>query len=554
MNSHEITVTRTSGHYKGKTETFNQSSVSIGTSSGSEIRFDRRWDTQVEERHATIRFEGGKFFLIDHSRKGVWANGARVTEKEPLEPGVVIEVGQGGPCVRVDYDSPAVEPKPIGTAGGGNGPRQKSFPWAACFVAALVVALGVGAAFYFSNQEESDRGPGGGQTADGAAQDVAKDFPDSAEKPEFSISVDMGGQIFPSYLIAIATMDQARLPNADAPYRIGDPGGLIRVNFVSPSDDAKLKVSVGKNEIMNAGVEEFTLPEAGQSYAIYPKIAYNYDYLIGVKQAIPVSVSMSLSVNGSPESSQTVTVRMNSINDCPFGVADENGFPELFTWMFAAYVNENHPLSEEIRKDALASGIVSGFAGYQGSPDEVRNEVFAIWNVMQQRGIRYSNVTSSSSVNQSVFMQQVRFLDQSVNNSQANCVDGSVIFASVLRQIGIEPVLVIVPGHMFVGYFLDPEDPSSLEFLETTMMGAADFDEIASLADLKSSARQISLASRLSEPQIQKSLHSFNEALLSGMEQVEIHQDAIFNEIGLSGLIGIRKAREMGVMPIAYKP
>src|SRR2546429_7045198 len=48
---------------------------------------------------------------------------------------------------------------------------------------------------------------------------------------------------------------------------------------------------------------------------------------------------------------------------------------EALGWMFAAYVNENHPFSDQLRKEALDAGIVRNFSGYQtGDPQEVRSE------------------------------------------------------------------------------------------------------------------------------------------------------------------------------------
>ena len=46
-----------------------------------------------------------------------------------------------------------------------------------------------------------------------------------------------------------------------------------------------------------------------------------------------------------------------------------------------------------------------------------------------------------------------------------------MLFASLLYKIGIHPILVMKPGHMFVGYLLD-EGHKQFEFLETTMFGA----------------------------------------------------------------------------------
>jgi hypothetical protein len=115
---------------------------------------------------------------------------------------------------------------------------------------------------------------------------------------------------------------------------------------------------------------------------------------------------------------------------------------------------------------------VNEFDGYQQGPDAVRLQVFALWHVLQQHHLHYSSITTPSATSPSghVYSQSVRFIDQSIVSQQANCVDGSVLFASLLYKIGIQPVLVHKPGHMFVGYYLD-EGHKQIEFLETTRLG-----------------------------------------------------------------------------------
>jgi hypothetical protein len=121
----------------------------------------------------------------------------------------------------------------------------------------------------------------------------------------------------------------------------------------------------------------------------------------------------------------------------------------------------------------LQSKIVNSFAGYQKGPDDVRQQVFALWYVLQQHGLHYSSITtpSAASPDGRVASQAVRFIDQSIQSQQANCIDGSVLFASLLYKIGIKPALIAIPGHMFVGYFMDKEAQHP-QFLETTMLGA----------------------------------------------------------------------------------
>ena len=50
------------------------------------------------------------------------------------------------------------------------------------------------------------------------------------------------------------------------------------------------------------------------------------------------------------------------------------------------------------------------------------------------------------------------------------------MFASLLRAINIEPILVRIPGHMFVGYYTDSQH-KDMNFLEMTMIGDVDLDD-----------------------------------------------------------------------------
>lgn len=556
--SNSVIVRRLTGTNKGKEENHQTQEVSFGTGSNNTVRFDPTWDRGVATSHARVwSDESGAWWLKDAgSSTGTFLNGQRITMQRQVGGSFVIELGQGGPKVEVTV--PAAPPR----AGGGPGmsarnatrvaQRGGSMKWLA--LAGCLVVAGAGAWFFMGQ--------------DGAGSSVTKSDTDKAApsetKAQSNLSweprVDMDGQIFPSYLVAISTMSQNELPNAQAANRLGDPGGVIGVNVTSPVDKAKVNVTVAANTLMKGGSIEVELPEKGKTYTVYPKIDYLYEALLKVRQAVPLTLTAKVAFGGAEES-KAFTVRVSSVNDCPFAVrsVDASGQEsmKLCPWMFAAYVNENHPYSEEIRKEALKTGIVESFSGYQQDADGVLLQVFAIWNVLQQRGVRYSNVTTTSGKVENVYAQQVRFVDQTITSSQANCVDGSVIFASILRQIGIEPVLVLVPGHMFVGFYLKPDDDNSLRFLETTCLGDADLSKISSLKEMPSSIQKgvESLKNNgLSEAQISASVDSFGGALRAAREKFKQHEQNIIKKQGMAEIIDIQTARKLGVMPIGFQP
>jgi hypothetical protein len=99
----------------------------------------------------------------------------------------------------------------------------------------------------------------------------------------------------------------------------------------------------------------------------------------------------------------------------------------------------------------------------------------AIWQTLAARGMSYVNITTTSSNESGVYTQYVRFLDQSIQQQSANCVDGSVLLASIFQKIGLHPVLIVIPGHCFVG-ITSTATGGSIYCLETTLLHSATFE------------------------------------------------------------------------------
>ena len=150
--------------------------------------------------------------------------------------------------------------------------------------------------------------------------------------------------------------------------------------------------------------------------------------------------------------------------------------------IFAACVNELDPIVEEIKKEAHSKKYINSFVGTQSDVDEVYKQINAIWKVLQDRGVKYSNYTesvASASLSESkTWIQRVRFINESISNKQVNCVDGSVLMASLFMSIGLDPLLVVKPGHMYLvvkaNAVMDKKTKERRDLfipIETTMIG-----------------------------------------------------------------------------------
>jgi hypothetical protein len=384
---------------------------------------------------------------------------------------------------------------------------------------------------------------------------------------EWEPEAAMDHQFFPSLIIATASVrpvededEEAKEPD---PYLLGDKFGLLGVSIKIPSRNADVKVTIKENDLIAATTWTGKLAEANHDYYIAPKVNYKFDHLRKVTQQIPLNIDFEVEVNGKSLGDKTETLQVRSINDCPFGVAnseetvdDENaeGGSADLGWMYAAYVNENHPQLDKILQEALATKIVDAFDGYQANdPADVVKQVFAIWTALQKHGIQYSSVTETPGSSAVVNSQFIRFLDQSIAMSQANCVDGTVLFASLLRKVGINPALVTRPDHMYLAFNLNEstdEDEQKLMGLETTDIGAPEIGNNDSEMPEALTNLEEQLNGRVRGS---KAWKSFVQAVLDAEDDLDKNNDKF--DAGDPGwqIIDLADARDKGIMPIAFE-
>jgi hypothetical protein len=309
--------------------------------------------------------------------------------------------------------------------------------------------------------------------------------------------------LFPSYILASATRKPPTAPatpqaprgdplsllatilqaaagaqpaQAQAPsnqHYLGDRWGLVGVQIRTTEPNADVVVSVSIDEVAEPTSVRFKLDAPGD-YLLYPKLKYKYDKLRAVTQPIPVNITWNVTVNGKPAGSQMRVATLRSVYDAPIQVQTARGAENL-SWVFAAYVTEDAPWIDKLLQETLQRRHVKAFTGYQQGPQEALRQVEAVYDVLKHRGVRYSSITTSSASSQKVFSQVVRFPLDSVNNAQANCIDGTVLMASVLRKIGLDPIIILGPGHAMLGYSTTGSPNDGIKVIETTMIGTASF-------------------------------------------------------------------------------
>lgn len=290
---------------------------------------------------------------------------------------------------------------------------------------------------------------------------------------------ELGKDLYPSVALSTATIEADGEPDDPSDATVyGDHAGSVGVLLKNVRKGDRFVVEVSADVGIRPSKASFTIKDSEVLVVATPKLRYDFELLARNRQSRPINVAFKVTRNDKvlDEVDQTWTLRQ--INDCPLvgvvGQPKKDGkiVPHVvheMQFIFAAYVNENHPWVDQVLKDAKATGLASSFAGYQGSDKDVLDQVNAIWVALQRRGITYSSITDTTQGKQ-VFAQHVRFLDESIASTQANCVDGSVLFASILKKIGLNAYLVIVPGHCYLGFSVDAKGEQLLG-VETTVIG-----------------------------------------------------------------------------------
>ena len=155
--------------------------------------------------------------------------------------------------------------------------------------------------------------------------------------------------------------------------------------------------------------------------------------------------------------------------------------------------------------------IYQKYADDESVPYSSRRVAKAIFNVLHKRGIHYVQNNGAGTT-----AQKINYPIEVLRSRDGLCIETTMLFASILEALGMQALIVEVPGHAFVGWRVE-KDSKILDFMETTMLGNPD-----------ATADQANLS-----------------AQLKYADEVE---DGHF-ESGESRVIDISKAREFGVLP-----
>ena len=139
----------------------------------------------------------------------------------------------------------------------------------------------------------------------------------------------------------------------------------------------------------------------------------------------------------------------------------------IASWVIPKDTREIVSKTNLIFNSALVGYQKSLYELYSGKLGEskrqiIQDQVKQIYNVLKND---YQIVYDGGGIGQTI-----NFPSETINFKSANCIELAVLFSSILLEIGIEPIIVIIPDHAFIGW-QTWDDIQQYDFLETILIG-----------------------------------------------------------------------------------
>lgn len=296
---------------------------------------------------------------------------------------------------------------------------------------------------------------------------------------EASFYQEFGNTLYPAFIYTMAGIRDNE----------GKAGAMdFNLKITSNTDfDAKIKVM---NSTFIEETTKYVSLKKGENFIdITPK--WRLDEFGKIKRASQTHFTFEvMDYNNKILGGDDLQLAYRSINECVWGMYQNQEFKDL-SILFGAYVNEDSPMIDQFLNNALRFNqknnainsftyLSYGWVGYSYGKMYLLKQVTSILSYLHSLGMTYSSITNTSNYSSQIVSQYVRTINESMYLQNANCVDGSVLLASILEKIGIHCFLVVEPGHMYLAFSTDenmngvssPTDISKLLFIETTLIGS----------------------------------------------------------------------------------
>lgn len=329
------------------------------------------------------------------------------------------------------------------------------------------------------------------------------------------------GDLFPAL-----ELSQAGISGLDP----GQGNGLLRIRLGDVRVPHDIRLTVSTQGLRQSTVIETRISE---DVLLRPRLEWDAVALLALRDPRRQIVEVSVTGRGMKTLTRQFEVNVHPLDEALYFVREGEARIDL-GWAFAAWVDPQNPVIDRLL--SLAAIDSTEMASLPVDRAARLDLVRKLWVALERRGLRYADEGAGLSQGPVIYSQRVRLLSDTWNERVANCLDGSVLIASALERLGIGSFIVLVPGHAFVGFYLDGQRREA-EFLETTLLGFRRPND--HVAESESQIRQRALPGFEAARSAGRARYVLAAPKLDGRHRPDY------------ALIDISTARTYGIMPLA---
>jgi len=240
---------------------------------------------------------------------------------------------------------------------------------------------------------------------------------------------------------------------------------------------ARLRITSLVEEYSAVAVNTLELPP-GEEREIRQLPVFIYDRLRRVHEITRASLRVHIQhLSGVTEMERSFPIWLLARTSAYLSVRDPKTGQRIdLTSYLGAWVTPNAPEVMALLRKAAELHPQKQISGYQVDPAGVEAQVKAIYEAVKGEQVQYINSVICFGREGSEFMQRIRMPGETLKQRSANCIDGTVLMASVLEAASLNPGIVLVPGHAFLAWEIQ-ERSGNWDYLETTLVSSKSFAE-----------------------------------------------------------------------------
>ncbi len=257
---------------------------------------------------------------------------------------------------------------------------------------------------------------------------------------------------------------------------------LVQIHLANLAADRQFRVEVQLDGVTSHLTKTVTLLKGkASSVGLTPPLLSSFD-VKAVRAAKKAQLDVKVVALGSSgevvvhHESAEVTLEPRDFLPMAAFVDEEHQFSQnLYTYM-GAWVTPNAKAIDAFLADAKQVAPRQTFSGEQSATVP---QVKAIFETLKARGVSYVlDPDVASGVGSG---QRTRLPTEVLASTNAQCLEGALLYASLFEAIGLHGVIILVPGHALVAWQTSPADGEALKgkvlVLETTMTHDAPFEK-----------------------------------------------------------------------------